>query len=572
MNRYIASFFISIFIFTSQLYAQKRDSNTLIVRSSYTVDSLKVSDLYLQGIREMHQNRNSSNAFSIFNEIINIDSKHAPSFYQLAFLSEDPKFSYNMIEKAIALDPNNIDYKYLRANILRKSGDVRGTIEAYKNLLETNNNLINLHLTIAEVYDESDMPYAAINALDSAYTLFGKRPEILAYQQNLYQRLRMGEKAVKAGTELLNESPDDIQSLVALAESYLINKSDSLAKECYQKAKAIDSTSLLLQISINEYLRNNGSTEQYLKTLGSLFANKDLNKDKKIEYFNSVIRKPEIYRENFLLVENLVNSLRATYPGDWDIDELYATHLINIGEVRKASTVYKAYLNDNTYKKEAYKQVISIESYLKESIDSVMKYCMAAQPIFKDDVDMKLLIANVFLQNNDLKGAIKIANESIESVQNDSIKSSILGFIGDMYQLNNELSRTYKYYDKALKYDPSNIVVLNNYSYFLSEEGKQLEKALTMSSLVISKEPDNAIYIDTYGWILYKLGRYEDAKTAIRRAIALDKSGSPELLIHMGDIFLALNDALSAETYWKRALTSGAEKEQIDTRLAKLKP
>lgn len=571
MNRGICFFVIYILLINVELFAQKRDTNILTIRSSYTTDSLRVSDLYLQGIKELSVNGNKSNAFSIFKEIININPTHSPSLYHIALMSDNLKYSYDMIEKAIANDPNNTDYKYLRANILRRSGDIRLTVEAYKDLLKINNGLVNLHLTLAEVYDEANMPYAAINALDSAYTLFGKRPEILAYQQNIYQRLNMGEKAVKTGIELLNENPDNIQSLVSLAESYSTNKNDSLAIVYYEKAKAIDSTSLVLQISLNEYLRNNGSTEQYLTTLSQLFSNKDLNKDKKIEYFNAVIRKPEIYREHILLVENLVNSLRATYPGDWDIDKLYATHLINIGKVRKSSVIYKTHLNDSINKKEAYRQVISVESYLKESPDSILKYCTAALPIFKDDIDMKLLISNVFSQNNNLKGAIKLATECYEMAKDDSTRSAILGYTGDMYQMHNSLKQTYKYYDKALKYDPKNIVVLNNYSYFLSESGKDLEKALTMSSLVLSKEPDNATYIDTYGWILYKLGRYEEAKTTIRRAIALDQSESPELFIHMGDIFLALGDTLSAEMYWKRAITKGANKEQIEAKIAEVK-
>ncbi|MEG1650044.1 MAG: tetratricopeptide repeat protein, partial [Rikenellaceae bacterium] len=284
-----------------------------------------------------------------------------------------------------------------------------------------------------------------------------------------------------------------------------------------------------------------------------------------------VIRRQEMYQDHYLLVENLVNTLRATYPGQWKISKLYATHLINIGDVRKASTVYKAYLKDSLHQTEAYEQVIGMESYLKESPDSILKYCNAALPIFKDSINMLLLISNVYAQHDDMKGAVKIANQCFELATEDSTRSAILGYIGDMYQTHNNLKTTYKYYTKALKYNSENIVVLNNYSYFLSEENTDLEKALTMSSLVVSKEPDNAIYIDTYGWILYKLGRYDDAKTAIRRAIALDKTNSPELLIHMGDIFLALGDTLSSEMYWKRALTNGAEKDKIDQRIAKLK-
>ncbi|MEG1634512.1 MAG: hypothetical protein RR388_02690, partial [Rikenellaceae bacterium] len=189
MTRLISFFLISIFLTSTQLHAQKRDTNTLVVRSSYTVDSLKISDLYLQGIREMSVNGNNTNAASIFNEILNINPNHAPSLYYLAYLSRNADYAYEMIEKAIAADPKNEDYKYLRAVALRRSGNVQATIEAYKEILKSGNKRLDLHLMLTEVYDQSQMPYAAINALDSAYTLFGPQPEIVAYQQNLYQRL-----------------------------------------------------------------------------------------------------------------------------------------------------------------------------------------------------------------------------------------------------------------------------------------------------------------------------------------------------------------------------------------------
>ena len=70
--------------------------------------------------------------------------------------------------------------------------------------------------------------------------------------------------------------------------------------------------------------------------------------------------------------------------------------------------------------------------------------------------------------------------------------------------------------------------MLNNYSYFLSEQDKDLKRALEMSKKVMESEPGNATYIDTYGWILFKLGLYKEAKEQLVRAISLDSTGSEE--------------------------------------------
>jgi Tfp pilus assembly protein PilF len=70
-----------------------------------------------------------------------------------------------------------------------------------------------------------------------------------------------------------------------------------------------------------------------------------------------------------------------------------------------------------------------------------------------------------------------------------------------------------------LKYNPDNIPVLNNYAYYLSLEQTDLDKAEEMSYRTIKAEPNNATYLDTYAWILFQLGQYNDALFYIRQAI-----------------------------------------------------
>ena len=114
-------------------------------------------------------------------------------------------------------------------------------------------------------------------------------------------------------------------------------------------------------------------------------------------------------------------------------------------------------------------------------------------------------------------------------------------------------------------------MTLNNYAYFISEEtddAELLEKAMKMSAKAIYLEKGNSTYLDTFAWILYKLGRYEQARKHMRQALSLDRTESAELPLHYGDILFALNERFMAETYWKKALDMGADKEAIELRLA----
>ena len=99
-----------------------------------------------------------------------------------------------------------------------------------------------------------------------------------------------------------------------------------------------------------------------------------------------------------------------------------------------------------------------------------------------------------------------------------------------------------------------NTLVLNNYSYYLSQRGEELiraKKMITKCLELTSGEP-NASYIDTYAWVLYKLGEYELAREQIEQAILL-KNNSPVILDHCGDILYKMGLEKEAVTYWERA-------------------
>jgi Tfp pilus assembly protein PilF len=131
----------------------------------------------------------------------------------------------------------------------------------------------------------------------------------------------------------------------------------------------------------------------------------------------------------------------------------------------------------------------------------------------------------------------------------------------------NRRTASYRAYDKALRYDPDNAVVLNNYAYYLSEEGMDLEKALEMSVMANELSPTNSTYLDTQAWIYYKLGMFEEARKVQQQAISFDSSSNSVLFLHYGDILYRLGERFMAEVYWKRALENGHDRSEIEERL-----
>ena len=108
-------------------------------------------------------------------------------------------------------------------------------------------------------------------------------------------------------------------------------------------------------------------------------------------------------------------------------------------------------------------------------------------------------------------------------------------------------------YDKALKINPDYCPALNNYAYFMSCRGKKLKRCLEMSAKVIEADPENVTYLDTYGWILYKMKRYGEARNIFKKIMSLGGKESVEILKHYADVLSALGETALADGYRQQA-------------------
>jgi Tfp pilus assembly protein PilF len=135
---------------------------------------------------------------------------------------------------------------------------------------------------------------------------------------------------------------------------------------------------------------------------------------------------------------------------------------------------------------------------------------------------------------------------------------------GDIYHSMGKDEEAFQAYEKSLALKYNNPYVLNNYAYYLSLKGKDLEKAERMSKKAVELEPDNASFQDTYGWVLFMMGRYREAAVWIQKAVNNpEESPSAEVLEHYGDVLFKLDDPAQALEYWNRALEKGGGSENL---------
>ena len=176
--------------------------------------------------------------------------------------------------------------------------------------------------------------------------------------------------------------------------------------------------------------------------------------------------------------------------------------------------------------------------------------------------------------------------KALKYADTDSLRGAVWGYIGDVYHQMEEAGRKdserdkyrrrcFEAYDRSLHYYYDNPMVLNNYAYFISESSRdprQLDRAFAMAARAVELDGNNATLLDTYAWVLFRLGRLQEARRTMQQAISFDRSENPELYLHYGDILAALGEKFMAETYWRKALEKGYDDPQaIEERIRQLK-
>jgi tetratricopeptide (TPR) repeat protein len=134
------------------------------------------------------------------------------------------------------------------------------------------------------------------------------------------------------------------------------------------------------------------------------------------------------------------------------------------------------------------------------------------------------------------------------------IVSTFYEVMGDLLHQKGLKHEAYAAYDSCLQWKPNNIGCLNNYAYYLSVEGEQLERAEQMSHKTITAEPTNATYLDTYAWILFMQKRYSESRIYIEQALQNDSVHSSVITEHGGDIYFLCGDVDNAVRLWQEAL------------------
>jgi tetratricopeptide (TPR) repeat protein len=209
--------------------------------------------------------------------------------------------------------------------------------------------------------------------------------------------------------------------------------------------------------------------------------------------------------------------------------------------------------------------ILGLSSSLLGQNDTAAIYLKKAVDLNSQDVNTISAYAYTLNQLKQQDSAVKYLNKALLLNPDDV---NVLGTLALIYKEKGLIEKSDSLYEKALLINPDDPIINNNFAYSLSTRGLQLERALELVNIALQKDSLSSAFLDTKGWILYKLRRYDEAKYYVEKAIEV---GLPSAVItdHLGDIEFKLGNKQRALELWKKALEIDPTKKEIEEKIIK---
>ena len=550
-------------------YPENKSKNNKEVKAVIDKNNFKFNNYFFSALKEKSL-ENYEEALDLFQKCIKIDNNKAVPYYESAMINKDLgrfNLAVEQIKIAVDLDLDNRWYELHYAEALFANRDFKSASVVYKKLILKEPGNQDLFFLLADMYIYDNDFLKAIEVYDNLELIKGIDKMISMQKHKLYMQLEKRYYAVKELKNLVEKFPNDIEALEILSEAYLLNDDKEKAFDIFKKLAIIAPENGRIHLTLADYYRDQGDNTKSFEELKLAFKSIKLSVDVKVRILASYFQLLAVNKTMKEQAYTLVKLLMQSHPNDVKPKALYADILYADNRFNEAKEQYLIVLENNKTESQVWSQVLFIQAE-QSDFEGMLKTSEEALTYFSTEPLFYYFngVANKWFKNYD--DAIISLNMGVEFVLDNSIL--LLEFyssLADSYHATKQHKLSDDYYEKSLEIDSNNVLVLNNYAYYLSLRRLNLEKAKKMSHKCNELEKDNGTYQDTYAWILYELAEYEQAKIWIQKSLSNGSDMSAVVVEHFGDILYKLGDVKDAVYQWEKAKELGQASEILNKKI-----
>jgi tetratricopeptide (TPR) repeat protein len=505
----------------------------------------------------------SKEAIRRFLSVEELNPKNATVKYKIAenlYKLQEFDRAETYINAALNLDDKNPFFFLLYAQILKAQNEPQKAIESFKNAVKLKPS--------EELYQELAYMYLQNNQFSEALKVYEKSEEQYGFNENISQNKvkvfllnNQIDNAIKEGNKILEYGAEPYvylpQHLQILTENNRLDEALALLKSFSEQ----NPDNPEIELFITEIMQKKGDDTGYLKKLETLFANPSLDYMYKQNVVNEYLRKNLYTEKANKEVVSLLETIVKTHPQNSEAHAAYADCLFTLKRHKEARNEYAKAVKYNGDNFKIWQQLIALDWELNE-LDSVILHSQFALELFPTQPLLYFYNGLGYQRKGDYKTAIDVFEMGkAYTANNRELAAQINAQLGDAYYQLKRYLDSDNAYEAALKIDNNNLYVLNNYSYYLSLRKEKLDLAKELSLKLVILSPENAAYLDTYGWVLFMRGEYQNAKEYIEKAAFISKDAT--IHEHLGDVLFKLGNTEAAIVQWKKAYEAGADNPEL---------
>lgn len=441
-----------------------------------------------------------------------------------------------LMDKLIEIEPENPEYKYVMAQLLENKG-----------LFER-----------------------ALSYLNDVEDQLGVIREIVLEKYKIHLRLNQGEEALEVLKNASEFLTDDYAINGIIAEYYNTTGNTDSAWYYYRRIVKENVGIPDVAVSYGNFLMENNMPDSAVSVFGGLIRSENTPKELVADVLRQFVSND---KEGKLLSvsEKLAEMAYQRFSDDLTIISLYADIQNSSGNYINLEKALKGIIKQDPKNYLAWEQLLYIESSLGRN-DSIIKYGERAVLFFNDRPVPFYFLGAGYYMKKDYSNALRILKDGFAKAEVPELKFQFYSLMADCYYHTGFYENTWENFEKALEIDPVNALVNNNYAYYLAERNEDLNKALEMIEVSLKNGGEGEItYIDTYAWVLYKMGDYKKAEKILKSAVKTDNGKDPEIFEHFGDILFSMNKKSKALKYWRGAIELGSENSRgIEEKIKKV--
>lgn len=569
MNKYSPFIILLLFCllgFSGDLMAQRNKKNKSLPTTPLA-DPDKSTYYFLEGEKYFIL-EDYAKAYVLFQKAAEYDPANSAARFKLAgILIQNGELDKALVyaQEALKQDPQNKFYYLINAEVYTKQGNFTAAADIYKAMMANVEDTDIYLYDLAALYLYQKDLRSALEIYDETENKFGLSPEIVFQKQKIYLKLNELDKAIEEGEKLIAAHPGEKDFVLQLVEVLLANNRFDQAEKHLNNLLEIDAGDAHARLLLAEVYNQKGNEVAANENLLLAFSSPEIDLTPKLQLMTGYISQLTSDQEKEFAAK-LAKSIREAHPDEANAYAISGDLYFYLDDKQKAIDYYLKSLDIEKDNFSIWQNVLDLELRLNQ-LDSVVLHANQALELFPNQAALYYFSGSANLINKQYKDAVEALEQGkMVSAGNNQLLIIFHAQLGDAYNGLKQYERSDAAYEAALKLDPQNSHVLNNYAYFLSLRKENLDKAIKMSSHLVEVHPDEPTYLDTHAWVLYTMGEYKEARKFLERAIVNTESGV--IIEHYGDVLFQLGHTEEAVTQWKRAKGMDDTSDMIDKKIA----